>query len=251
MPVKKLFNGIRIYIAIGTLLFTVEAAWWSLAVNGSSNLAVIRIQEIFAWLSLIFLVLAISIGPICKLFPKLKAKALLYDGRRLLGISTAWFAFLHAAITYIVLFKAPNPFDIGEDTGQAFLAGFVALLILLAMAFTSFDKAFRSMGKWWHRLQRLVYVAALAALLHTFMIGSHAINPLVITILSVAATLLVLMHVWLAFIRSTPTGWQVVTISYSIIFLLAIVNYGLGQYLGYNPIESLHGEHKSHDSHGN
>lgn len=251
MPEKKLFNGVRIYIAIGALLLTLEAIWWSVAVNGSTNLAVIRIQEIFAWLSLVFLVAAISIGPICKLSPKLKAKALLYDGRRLLGISAAWFAFLHAAITYFVLFKAPNPFDLGDDTGRAFLVGSVALLILLATAFTSFDKAFRSMGKWWHRLHRLVYVAALAGLLHTFMIGSHAINPVVITVLSVAATLLVLVHVWLAFIRSTPTGWQVVTISYSIIFLLAIVNYGLGQYLGYNPIESLHGEHEGHSTHDN
>ncbi len=101
------------------------------------------------------------------------------------------------------------------------------------------------MDKWWFRLHRLVYAAGLLALLHAFMIGVHAVQPAILILVGLYVAALIGMRVWISFVRGTPTALQVFTISYSIIFLLAIMNYGAGQYLGYNPIGVLHGKHHS------
>ena len=187
-------HGVRFYIAIAIGLLSLEIWWWASASYGGSSLFAIRLEETYAWSSVIFLSAALLIGPFFSIFRNLPGRFVAYDARRLLGIGAAWFASLHIGIAYLSLFKLANPLHVPGHYRQAFIFGGIAWLILLAMAFTSFDAAFRGMGKWWFRLHRLVYVAATLTLFHAFTVGSQATQPLVMTMLGLMAGLLIGLH---------------------------------------------------------
>ncbi len=241
-------KGIRLYIGLASVLVTIEAIWWAQVTYGGTNLYATRLEEVFAWIALAMLALAVAIGPTYKLWPHLPGRRILFDARRLIGVGAAWFAALHAAIAYVSLFRAANPLSLPGTYQQSFMFGVVALVILAAMAFTSFDKAFKGMGIWWFRLHRLVYVALLASLFHGFLVGSHATSWVALGLLSVAALYIFSMHAYIGLVRTTrPTTWQILGISCSFLLLVSVFNFGYGQKLGYNPIE---GKHHSHEEIG-
>lgn len=90
--------------------------------------------------------------------------------RRMLGLFTFFYGVVH-----LLCYAG---FDMGFDLAGIVqdipkrpfvLAGFTALLLMLPLAATSFNAAIRWMGaKRWQLLHRLVYVVAVAALLHFF-----------------------------------------------------------------------------------
>lgn len=90
--------------------------------------------------------------------------------RRSVGLLAFFYAVLHL-LAYAV-------FDMGLDWGEMvrdiikrpfILVGTLTLLLLVPLAATSFNRAIRALGvARWQRLHRLVYVAALAMLLHFF-----------------------------------------------------------------------------------
>lgn len=207
-PIKKIvqtwLSGIRFYIALGIVAITLEAVWLTQSLYGSSNLATIRLEETFGWLSIGFLSTALLIGPLLAVFGQLPGRKLLFESRRLFGIGTAWFALLHGLITYVGQFKSVNPLEIPFTYQRAFLVGGVALVILLALAATSFDRALTVMGVWWLRLHRLVYVAAAFAVLHVVLIGVHAKSPVVIGGLSLVSLAIIFGHVYRINTRKMP-----------------------------------------------
>lgn len=240
--ISKWRYGIRLYIAVAVVLVTLQTWWWANVTYGGSTLAATRMEEVFAWLSLAMITLAVSIGPTYKLVPRLPGRKLMADARRLIGVGAAWFASLHVIIAYDTLFKLANPLTLPQSYQQSFAVGMIALAILLAMAFTSFDRAFKGMGIWWFRLHRFVYIALLAILLHAFMTGAHAAGWVALISLTVAAGYLIAIHSYLAFVRAKrPTTWQLLAITYTLFLLITIFNYGYGQHLGYNPLAGSHG----------
>jgi len=138
--------------------------------------------------TLYFLFASLSITPIRRLSPKI---AWLIRFRRLLGLYAFFYATLHLA-TYIFLFsgydlptalaglRAGHPGElvtqwkiiwprmVDDVLKRRFIqVGLFAWLILLALACTSPAFIMRAMGgKNWQRLHRLVYVAAIAAVIH-------------------------------------------------------------------------------------
>lgn len=231
-------RGIRLYIAALIGLVTIESAWWAQTTYGGSSLVSLRLEEIYAWLALGFLGLAILIGPVYKIFPNLPAKFVLRDGRRLIGIGAAWFAALHAGIAYFVLFKAPNPLALPASYQRSFAVGGLALIILLALALTSFDRAFRGMGSWWFRLHRTVYVATILSLLHAFIDGVHADGWPALVILTICAASLIGLHGYIRLVKPAhPTLKNIVWLSGVLLVLIAVLGYGYSQRLGYNPFE--------------
>jgi sulfoxide reductase heme-binding subunit YedZ len=90
--------------------------------------------------------------------------------RRMLGLWTFAYAVLHM-LSY-------SWFDMGLDVGDIakdivkrpfILVGFTALVLLLALAVTSFNRVIKAMGaKRWQVLHRAVYAVAGLALLHFF-----------------------------------------------------------------------------------
>jgi sulfoxide reductase heme-binding subunit YedZ len=162
-------------------------------------------------LNLLFLTLAIT--PIRRLSPTL---AFLIRFRRMLGLYAFFYATLHLS-TYIFLFsgydittalaglRAGHP---GELVTQWKLiwprmvddalkrriiqVGLFAWFLLLALAVTSPTFILRAMGgKNWQRLHRLIYVAAIAGIIHYWWLVkkgdySPAFDTLVLTVLLLA-----------------------------------------------------------------
>ena len=223
-------HGIRFYIAIGIGLLTFETWVWAAAEYGGSNLFAIRLEEAYAWIAVSLLVTAVSIGPVCRVFKRLPGKQLAYDARRLLGIGAAWFSTLHVAIAYKSLFEFANPLKIPVEYQRAFLVGTIASLILLAMAFTSFNAAMRRMGPWWFRLHRFVYLAVLSVMLHAFMIGSHAAKSNLILAFAIVAGVILLLHSIGIVKQGKPaTSWQLVTLGTMTAAVVIVLSFGSHQ----------------------
>jgi sulfoxide reductase heme-binding subunit YedZ len=90
--------------------------------------------------------------------------------RRMLGLFTAFYALLHFS-AYAVFDMGLVWDDIVRDVAKRpfILVGTTALLLLLPLAATSFNRAVRWLGGGrWQRLHRLVYAIALLAILHFF-----------------------------------------------------------------------------------
>ena len=88
--------------------------------------------------------------------------------RRLLGLSAFGYAVLHL-LAYALFDMGLDLADIAHDIAKRpfILLGFATWLILLPLAATSFNRAIRWLGpQRWQALHRLVYLAALLAVLH-------------------------------------------------------------------------------------
>jgi sulfoxide reductase heme-binding subunit YedZ len=162
-------------------------------------------------LNLLFASLAIT--PIRRLSPKL---SFLIRFRRLLGLYAFFYATLHLA-TYIFLFSGYDittalaglrsghpgelitqwkiiwPRMVDDILKRRFIqVGLFAWFLLLALAVTSPSFILRAMGgKNWQRLHRLIYVAAVAGIIHYWWLVkkgnySPAFDTLVLTVLLLA-----------------------------------------------------------------
>lgn len=231
-------RGVRLYIAIMIGLLTLEVAWWAQTAYGGSSLMSIRVTQVYAWLALGLLGVTMLVGPLYKVFPQLCGRALMRDARRMIGIGAAWFAGWHAAIAYFILFKAPNPFHVPGTYQLTFSIGLLTLIVLMVLALTSFDKAFRSMGAWWFRLHRTVYAASALGLLHAFMIGDHATDWPALIILSLSVLLIFGLHTFSYVVHPQRPLLRLLSIGLGLIVMVAVFSYGYSQRLGHNPIDA-------------
>ena len=227
--ISYLLKGVRFYIAIAILLVSVDVVWWTYTLYGTTPLFTIRTEEVFAWLSLFLLIFALLIGPTCKIFPNLPGKKILFDSRRLIGIGAAWFALLHVLIAYVGLLKTPNPLHLPKTYGTSIILGAISLLILLLMAFTSFDAAFSKMGVWWFRLHRFVYLALTFSIIHALIIGSHATSTLALLIIGISVALILTLHTFAAIKSPHQKVSRYVIIGLCSIALLWVLGYGYNQ----------------------
>jgi methionine sulfoxide reductase heme-binding subunit len=117
--------------------------------------------------------------------------------RRMLGL----FAFFYGALHLVSYLWLDQFFDWGEIlkdiVKRPFIAaGMTAFILLLPLALTSHDRAVRALKRNWVRLHRLVYPAALCAVLHYFwLVKLDTTQPALY--LAVLAVLLGLRVRWL------------------------------------------------------
>ncbi|MEY2620852.1 MAG: hypothetical protein RIT26_672 [Pseudomonadota bacterium] len=98
--------------------------------------------------------------------------------RRLLGLLAFTYALFHL-LCYSWLDMGLDLADIARDIAKRpfILVGMLTFVLLLALALTSFNAAMRWMGaRRWQALHRLVYGAALLALLHFYWMRSGKNN---------------------------------------------------------------------------
>jgi sulfoxide reductase heme-binding subunit YedZ len=119
--------------------------------------------------------------------------------RRMIGVAAACYAVIHLG-----LYCAQQNFRLlhvaAEIVHRFYLTiGFVALTALVALAATSTDAAMRRLGRNWKRLHRLIYAAAVLALLHYFLQAKAQVFP---------AVVLAGLFVWLMAWRLTPARWR-------------------------------------------
>jgi methionine sulfoxide reductase heme-binding subunit len=117
-----------------------------------------------------FLCITLAVTPL----RRWTGQAVLARFRRMLGLFTFFYAVLHF-LSYAWL-------DMGLDLGEIArdipkrpfaLVGFTALLLLLPLAATSFNRAIKALGaKRWQALHRSIHAVAVLALLHFFWMRS-------------------------------------------------------------------------------
>jgi methionine sulfoxide reductase heme-binding subunit len=119
-------------------------------------------------LTLVFLTLTIAITPFRKTF----GANSLVKFRRMLGLFAFFYGALHL-LTYIWFDRLFNFISVGKDVAQRpfILVGMIAFFLMVPLAITSTNKMIRRLGgKRWTLLHRLVYVAAIAGVLHFWML---------------------------------------------------------------------------------
>ena len=124
------------------------------------------IKEVGEW-SLRFLWLTLLITPL----RDLAGLPGLLRHRRALGVTAFVYALVHF-LAYAWLDQGWRLDDIVADVIKRnfILVGFVALLLMLPLALTSFNAAIRALGgRRWQMLHKLVYAVALLGLLHFYM----------------------------------------------------------------------------------
>lgn len=115
--------------------------------------------------TLIFLLASLSITPLRRLGLPGRIVRL----RRMLGLFAYFYATLHFAI-YLALDRQFAPAAIAHDLiKRPFItAGFLAFALLTPLAITSTDAWQRRLKRNWGRLHRLVYPAAIVAVVHYY-----------------------------------------------------------------------------------
>ena len=119
--------------------------------------------------------------------------------RRMVGVTAMAYGLIHLTL-YTIQQKWSVPFVASEIVHRFYLTiGFIALLSLVALGVTSTDGMTRRMGRWWKRLHRLAYPAAVLAILHYFIQSKANVSEPVF----VAG-----LYVWLMLWRLMPLKWQ-------------------------------------------
>ena len=101
--------------------------------------------------------------------------------RRMLGLFTFWYASLHFS-TYIVFDHFFDIRSIADDVIERkyVTAGFLGFVLMLPLAVTSTQGWIRRLGKRWSVLHRLIYVSAVAGVVHfLWLVKLETSEPLV------------------------------------------------------------------------
>jgi DMSO/TMAO reductase YedYZ heme-binding membrane subunit len=119
--------------------------------------------------ALIFLMLTLAVTPV----RKISGWNWLSHFRRMLGL----FAFTYASVHFLIYFALERGFSITSVVNDALAHNFIffgmtALLLMIPLAATSTNGIIKWMGAAkWKRLHRLVYISAIAAVLHYCLFG--------------------------------------------------------------------------------
>lgn len=110
-----------------------------------------------------FLVLTLAVTPIRRLTKWNR----IIQYRRMLGLFAFFYSFLHL-LTYAVLDRYFDFSGVWEDIAERpfITAGMVAFILMVPLAVTSTKGWIRRLGRRWQLLHRLIYVSAVAAVVH-------------------------------------------------------------------------------------
>jgi sulfoxide reductase heme-binding subunit YedZ len=111
-----------------------------------------------------YIILALMVTPLLRLWPQARVVRFLARHRRALGVAAFLYALAHT-IAYI-LDMGTLADMLAEIGAPAIWTGWLALAILIPLGLTSNDAAVRALQSGWKRLQRLAYPAAVLTLLH-------------------------------------------------------------------------------------
>lgn len=162
-PVQKLID-----FAIPLLLFWVYFQFYNFGKVTPSEMIKTTGLTAIALLSL-----TLAIGPLCRFFPDLNG---LKAHRKVWGIMSFVFAFLHISLIFVYFYKFNllKFVDFSNPKYPGLLAGILALVILLVITLTSNKFALNSLSpKIWKVVQSTAYLALILAVLHFYLIESQ------------------------------------------------------------------------------
>jgi methionine sulfoxide reductase heme-binding subunit len=114
------------------------------------------------------MILALLPGPLVDAFGPNRFLRFWIHIRRNLGVASFLYALLHLAF-YIVDMQALAAI-LDELTLPAIWVGWLALVLMVPAAAISFDRAVRALGRRWKQMQRIVYLALAATVLHWLLL---------------------------------------------------------------------------------
>jgi len=171
----------------------VLACWWAADMLGARAVNEV-IHGTGDW-AIRFLMISLAITPAARLlnWPRLLTV------RRIVGLTALAYALAHLSL-YVVQQNFHLGFVASEIARRFYLTiGFVTLLGLGALGWTSTDAWMRDLGRRWKVLHRSIYVLAVIALLHYFIQSkSNVSEPVFVSGL----------YVWLMLWRALPMPWQ-------------------------------------------
>ncbi len=131
-----------------------------------------------------FMIIAMMATPLRMLFPGSRITRWLIKYRREFGVAAALYAALHTMIYIVDMGTLQAMWD--EVTALGIWTGWLAMLIFVPLALTSNDVSVRALGTAWKTLQRLVYPAAVATLVHWIFIDND-LGPALVHFIPLAA----------------------------------------------------------------
>lgn len=118
-----------------------------------------------------FMIIAMMLTPLRLLFPTSGFLLWLMRRRRYLGVAAFAYAVAHTFL-YVVDMGSLDAI-LGEFPILGIWTGWLALFVFLPLAVTSNDVSVRALGARWKTLQRGVYIAALATLVHWMFVHNQ------------------------------------------------------------------------------
>lgn len=118
-----------------------------------------------------FMVLAMMISPFRLIFPNAKFWMWMMKRRRHLGVAAFLYAVFHTALYIVDMASLRAILD--EFPILSIWTGWLAFFIFLPLAVTSNDASMRMLGPTWKTLHKLIYVAAVAVLIHWIFVHNN------------------------------------------------------------------------------
>ena len=130
-----------------------------------------------------FLIITLMLTPLRMLFPSSGFLRWMMQRRRYFGVAAFAYAAFHTVL-YIIDMGTLRAI-LGEALAIGIWTGWLALFVFLPLAATSNDWSVRALGPAWKTLQRWVYVAAVATLLHWIFVH-NTLGPALVHFLPLA-----------------------------------------------------------------
>lgn len=118
-----------------------------------------------------FMIVAMCITPLRMLFPRARFWSWMMQRRRYFGVAAFGYALAHT-IFYILDMETVQAM-LAEFFALGIWTGWLAFVIFVPLAVTSNDYFVRVMGRNWKQLQRWVYLAAVATLVHWIFVHNN------------------------------------------------------------------------------
>ncbi|MEP2030382.1 MAG: ferric reductase-like transmembrane domain-containing protein [Paracoccaceae bacterium] len=131
-----------------------------------------------------FLIITMMLTPLRMLFPGSDFLRWMIKRRRYFGMAAFFYALFHTVL-YVIDMGSLQAM-LGEFLALGIWTGWLAMLIFIPLALTSTDGAVRKLGPRWKTLQRTVYIAAVATLLHWIFVHNN-LGPALVHFVPLAA----------------------------------------------------------------
>src|SRR5882762_9080235 len=147
----SLLRNSRFYVLTSSIIFSLLIYLWAKIYTDDTTLQIIRLEQTYAFLSLIYLYLTLLASPLAYVFPDFPFQKQYVHARRALGVSVFYFALLHSSISFFGQLNGFTGISFFTDTFlPGLIIGFTALIILFLLTITSVDFAVRKLTfhKW-------------------------------------------------------------------------------------------------------
>lgn len=148
-----------------------------------------------------FLIVCLMATPLRMLLRDWRGPRWLVKNRRYFGVASFGYAALHTL--FYIMGESSLDSILAQATRFDLATGWLAFLIFLPLAATSFDAAVRALGPRWKSLQRWTYAAAILTLLHWASLHNWS-HPWGAVVQFTPLALLTAYRLWWNYLRPRP-----------------------------------------------